>query len=280
MNPNADNVYFPTTLAEFFADWFKAPLAEPFSCDAFELVKQSGRRIEIPPQYVSLDFIDELKKISRTERYLEIGSKATLRDILRLGRSVPAILRQVLEGAASPLLHPLISFGACVQSKDGRNEIAGALTALDARYELKLSPASSRWLSASRYDALAEQGAGFGRELLVRIRVPLDEWDYAVYRKLRQIDDTGAGSMVVLLLAKMQKDILTDIRVVLAAGTVHREKGAESFLTGKHLPLAERDIEPFAAYWRDYLADIKTLSPMQQETALLCIESCISRFID
>ena len=280
MNPNDNNFFLPTNLAEFFTDWFKAPLAEPFSCDALQLVKQSGRRIEIPPHYVSLDFIDELKKISRTERYLEIGSKATLRDILKLGRSVPAILRQVLEGTASPFLHPLISFGACVQPKSQRSEIVAVLTALDARYELRSSPASSRWLSASRYAALTEQGAGVGRELLTRIRIPLDEWDYAVYRKLRQIDDTGTGSMVVLLLAKMQKDILTDIRIVLAASTVHREKNAESFLIGKHLPLDERDIEPFAAYWRDYLAGNKTLDPMQQETAALCIESCISRFID
>jgi CO/xanthine dehydrogenase FAD-binding subunit len=280
MKPNADNFYLPTSLAEFFTDWFKAPLAEPFSCDALQLVKQGGRRIEIPPQYISLDFIDELKKISRTERYLEIGSKAALRDILKLGRSVPPIFRQVLEGAASPFLHPLISFGACVQPKSRRSEIAAILTALDARYELRSSPASSRWLSASRYAALAEQGAGFGRELLTRIRVPLDEWDYAVYRKLRQVDDAGTGSMVILFLTKMQKDILTDIRVVLAADTVHREKSAESFLTGKHLPLTERDVEPFVAFWRDYLANIKTLTPMQQEIATLCIESCIARFID
>jgi CO/xanthine dehydrogenase FAD-binding subunit len=280
VNPNADNFYLPTSLAEFFTDWFKAPLAEPFACDTLQLGKQSCRRIEIPPHYISLDFIDELKKISRTERYLEIGSKATLRDILKLGRSVPAILRQVLEGAASPFLHPLIAFGACVQPKSRLSEIAAVLTALDARYELRSSPVSSRWLSASRYAALPEQGAGFSRELLTRIRVPLDEWDYTVYRKLRQVDDTGRGSMVILLLAKMQKDILTDIRVVLAAGTVHREKSAESFLTGKHLPLAGRDIEPFVAYWRDCLASIKTLNSMQQETAALCVESCIARFID
>jgi CO/xanthine dehydrogenase FAD-binding subunit len=280
MTANADNFYLPTSLPEFFTDWFKAPLAEPFACDALQLVKQSGQLIEIPPQYISLDFIGELKKISRTERYLEIGSKAALRDILKLGRSVPAILRQVLEGAASPFLHPLISLGACVQPKSQRSEIAAALTALDARYELRLSPASSRWLSASRYAALTEQGAGFGRELLTRIRVPLEEWDYSIYRKLRQVDDVGTGSMVLLLLTKMQKDILTDIRVVLAADTVYREKSAESFLTGKHLPLAERDAEPFVSFWRDYLANIKTLDPMQQEVATLCIESCIARFID
>jgi CO/xanthine dehydrogenase FAD-binding subunit len=279
MNLNADNSYFPTSLAEFFADWFKVPLAEPFSCDALQLVKQSKRRIEIPPNYISLDFIDELKKISRTERYLEIGSKAAVRDILKLGRSVPVILRQVLEGAASPFLHPLISFGACVHPKSQRSEIVAVLTALDARYELRSSPVSSRWLSASRYAALGEHGAGLGRELLTRIRVPLGEWDYAVYRKLRQIDDTGTGSMVVLLLSKMQKDILTDIRVVLAAGTVHREKNAESFLSGKHLPLAERDAAPFVTYWRDYLAGLK-INTMQQEIAARCIESCIARFID
>jgi CO/xanthine dehydrogenase FAD-binding subunit len=280
MQINGNLFYLPTSLTEFFANWYEAPLAEPFSCSALQLAKQNGQQIEMPPQYVSLDRIDELKKISRTERYLEIGSKATLRDIVKLGRSVPKILRQVLEGAASPFLHPLISFGACVHPKNQRSEIVAALTALDARYELRSSPTSSRWLSASRYAVLTEQGGGSGRELLTRIRVPLDEWDYSIYRKLRQIDDAGTGSMVLLFLTKMQKDILTDIRVVFAADTVYRERSAEGFLTGKHLPLAERDAETFVSLWKGYFADIETLDPMQQEVAALCIESCIAQFIE
>jgi CO/xanthine dehydrogenase FAD-binding subunit len=280
MHTSDNHFYLPASLPEFFANWFEVPLAEPFACDALTMVKQNGQRIEVPPYYISLDFIEELRKISRTERYLEIGSKATLRDILKLGRSMPKILRQVLEGAASPFLHPLISFGACVHPKNQRGEIVAALTALDARYELRSSPTTSRWLSASRYAALAEQGAGSSRELLTRVRLPLDEWDYSIYQKLRQVDDAGTGSMVLIFLTKMQKDILTDIRVVLAAGAVHRERSAESFLTGKHLPLAERDAETFVSLWRDYFAGIETLDEMQREIAALCIESCITRFID
>jgi CO/xanthine dehydrogenase FAD-binding subunit len=280
MHTNDNRLYLPTSLPEFFTNWFEVPLAEPFACDALIMVKQNGQRIEIPPYYISLDFIEELRKISRTERYLEIGSKATLRDILKLGRSVPKILRQVLEGATSPFLHPLISFGACVHPKNQRGEIVAALTALDARYELRSSPTTSRWLSASRYTALAEQGTESVRELLTRIRLPLDEWDYSIYRKLRQVDNAGNGSMVLIFLTKMQKDILTDIRVVLAADAVHRERSAESFLTGKHLPLAERDAETFVSLWRDYFAGIETLDEMRREIATLCIESCITRFID
>jgi CO/xanthine dehydrogenase FAD-binding subunit len=280
MQRNGDHFYLPASLSEFFANWFEAPLAEPFACDALMLVSQCDPKIEIPPQYISLDFIDELKKISRTERYLEIGSKAPLRDILKLDRSVPKILRQVLEGTASPFLNPLVSFGACVHPKNQRSEIVAALTALDARYELRSSSTSSRWLSASRYASLAEQGVVSNRELLTRIRIPLDEWDYSIYRKLRQIDDTGTGSMMLLFLTKMQKDILTDIRVVLAAGTVHREKSAESFLTGKHLPLAARDAETFVSLWKDYFADIETMDQRQREIAARCIESSIADFID
>jgi CO/xanthine dehydrogenase FAD-binding subunit len=275
-----NDFYQPASLAEFFADWFKAPLAEPFACDALQLVKRGSHQIEMPPQYLSLDFIDELKKISRTERYLEIGSMATLRDILKLGRSVPKILRQVLEGAASPSLHPLISFGACIHPKTQRSEIAAALITLDARYELRTSPSSSRWLSSARYAALADQGTSPGRELLTRVRVPLGEWDYSIYRKIRQIDDAAVGSMVMLLLAKMQKDILTDIRVVFAIDSVYREKNAESFLSGKHLPLAQRDTDFFVSLWRDYFAELELLTPMQQEVAVRCIKSGIARFTD
>jgi CO/xanthine dehydrogenase FAD-binding subunit len=280
MSVNGDSFFLPASLTEFFADWFKAPLAEPFSGDALQLAGQGRQHIEIPPQYISLDFIDELKKITRTERYLEIGSKATLRDILKLGRSVPKVLRQVLEGAASPFLHPLISFGACVHPKNQRSEIVAALTALEARYELRSSPTASRWISASRYTALVEQGAMSGRELLTRIRVPLDEWNYSIYRKFRQMDDLDVCSMTFLLLTRIQKDILTDIRVAVAAGTVYREKSAESFLAGKHLPLAERDAELFVSLWRDYFAGIEALSPMQREIAASCIESSIAHFID
>ncbi|MDR1094793.1 MAG: FAD binding domain-containing protein [Spirochaetaceae bacterium] len=286
MQTNGNLFYLPLSLPEFFANWYEAPLAEPFSQDALELAKQNGQQIEMPPQYISLDNIEELRKISRTERYLEIGSKATLRDILKLGRSVPKILREALEGAASPLLHPLVSFGACVRPKTPRSEIAAALTALDARYELRSTPVSSRWLSASRYAALAKQGAASNRELLTRIRVPLEEWDYSIYRKIRQSDggDSGDGagsdSMVLLFLTRMQKDILTDIRVVFTADAVYRVRSAEGFLTGKHLPLAERDAETFVSLWKDCIAGIETLTPMRQEIAALCIESCIAQFID
>jgi CO/xanthine dehydrogenase FAD-binding subunit len=144
---------------------------------------------------------------------------------------------------------------------------------------------SSRWISAARYAALAEQGAASGRELLTRIRVPLEEWDYSIYRKLRQVDDAGSGSMTSLILTKIQKDILTDIRVVLAlsgsaAVSVLREKSAESFLNGKQLPLNERDTEHFLTLWRTHLSEIEQMSPMQKDMATLCIESGIKHFID
>jgi hypothetical protein len=86
--------------------------------------------------------------------------------------------------------------------------------------------------------------------------------------------------MVLLFLTKMQKDILTDIRVIFATDTVYRERSAESFLTGKHLPLGERDAETFVSLWNDYFAATETMSQRQQKIAVHCIESCIAHFID
>ena len=86
--------------------------------------------------------------------------------------------------------------------------------------------------------------------------------------------------MTVLVLTKIQKDILTDIRVVLAAGTVLRDKGAENYLLGKHLPLDEKDALQFAGLWRDYLADIDALTAMQRDVAVRCIEDGLRHFVD
>jgi CO/xanthine dehydrogenase FAD-binding subunit len=277
MNAGTNNFYQPSTLAEFFACRMKAPYAAPFTCDVLRLQQQRGQRIAIPAQFISLDSIEELKKISRTERYLEIGSKVTLREVLKLGRSVPNILRQVLEDTASPLLQQLISFGGCLYSGGRQSDVVAALAALDARCELRASAAPGRWLSAAHY-AAAEPEAAFNSELLTRVRLPLDEWNYSIYRRIKTDDEKGGG-MTLLLLAKIQKDLLTDIRVTLASGAVYREKGAESFLTGKHLPLLERDAKHVASLWRAGLNDTDAFGPLQLEIAVQCIESSIMRFI-
>ncbi|MDR1597168.1 MAG: FAD binding domain-containing protein, partial [Treponema sp.] len=84
-----NQVFFPTTLPELFSAWARFPDAVPFA-GGTELLRNQGKQVlNLPRNILSLDQLDELHRITRTERYLEIGAMVKISDIIRLGKTVP-----------------------------------------------------------------------------------------------------------------------------------------------------------------------------------------------
>jgi CO/xanthine dehydrogenase FAD-binding subunit len=132
------------------------------------------------------------------------------------------------------------------------------MSALDARYELR-GPGGSRWISAIRFSTLSDTLEA--RELLTRIRIPLDQWNYTVYRKFDPPDSGDEGG-VLIILVKNQKDILTNIQIVYAGETLLRDKNSETFLEGRALPLDRKDILHYGELWETYLAGLGKPGPL------------------
>jgi hypothetical protein len=78
-------------------------------------------------------------------------------------------------------------------------------------------------------------------------------WNYSSYRKFTDPHTGGDTAGSAVLLARFQKNILTDIRVVYAGQQVIRDKSSEAFLTGKQLPLDQKDVTHFLGLWDTYL---------------------------
>jgi CO/xanthine dehydrogenase FAD-binding subunit len=158
-------------------------------------------------------------------------------------------------------------------------DASAPMVALDARYELRTA-SSLRWISASRFSSLPGPLALNPQELLTRIRIPLEQWNYAVYRKLRdpQADDRLEGGGVFI--ARIQKNILTDLRVVFAGEAILRDKYSETSLLGKHLPLDRRDALQFVDLWKTYLSAIETIEPLLRAKLLNFIETAILGLTD
>jgi CO/xanthine dehydrogenase FAD-binding subunit len=145
------------------------------------------------------------------------------------------------------------------------------MAALDARYELR-NAGGSRWISAIRFSSLP--GNINSQELLTRIRIPLDQWNYTVYRKFQPLDSGGEGG-VLLLLVQNQKDILTKIQIVFSgikAGTLLRDKNSETFLEGKALPLDRRDAVHYKELWENYLSGLGKPGPLLRAKIINGIE--------
>ncbi|MCL2128369.1 MAG: FAD binding domain-containing protein [Treponema sp.] len=236
-------VFFPSSYSELFTAWNRYPKAVPYA-GGTALIREQGRQIlELPSIILSLDRIEEMNRISRTERYLEIGAMVRLSQIIELGKIVPDILRRCLENIAGLQLRNMATIGGNVCYPGRNQDSSAALTALDAQYELRTAQ-SSHWIASSRFTSPQP------KELLTRIRVPLDFWDYSAYRKFI---GKASRSRVAVFLAKTRKNVLNDIKIVYKDSSIWRDRNGESLLIGKQLPLSQRIAADFVSHWELFL---------------------------
>jgi len=255
MDAPLSQVFFPSGFQELFSAWNRFPDAVPYA-GGTDLIRRQGSRIPILPRnIISLHKLEELGRISRTERYLEIGAMVKLNQIINLGKIVPEIFTLCLKNIAGSQLRNLATIGGNLCNPSRRLDCSAPMIALDAQYELRTAQ-NARWIAASRFSPQPGPSVLARQELLTRIRVPLEPWTFSCYHKFHT---TGSyeSEGAILLIMRNEKDILTDIRVVYSGQTVLREKNAETMLSGKHLPLERKDAAVFIDKWKAYLSGME-----------------------
>jgi CO/xanthine dehydrogenase FAD-binding subunit len=286
-------IHKPANFTEVFSLWNRFPGAVPYA-GGTSLILGSGNPgsgavfkelPEFPENVLSLEKIEDLKRITRTERYLEIGAMVRLSEIIALGKIVPDAMCETIKGIAGPQLRNLATIGGnlCISG-----DTAVPMAALNAKFELR-NAGGSRWVSTQRFSMFTDYINK--QELLTRIRIPLDEWNYTIYRKfLPQDTSEDAEGGVLIILVKNQKNMLSRIQVVFApsmrcnlswAGDkLLREKMSETFLEGKPLPLDRRDALHCKKLWKSYLSGMEKPGPLLQAKILNSIEAGILGLAD
>ncbi|MDR0374702.1 MAG: FAD binding domain-containing protein [Treponema sp.] len=249
-----NQVFSPASFGELFSAWSKYPDATPFA-GGTEIMRRQGRHLpHLPRNILCLDKLVDLRRITRTERYLELGAMVTLNEILRLGKAVPEVFIRCLELIAGAQVRNIATIGGNLCYKARRLDASAPLIGLDALYELRCAT-SARWIAASRFSSLSKSLALNEQELLTRIRIPLEPWDYSVYKKFKR-QETGEFAGGAVFLVRSEKNTLTGLRVVFAGDVVLRDKNSESLLVGKRLPLDKKDAAGFAERWNAYFEGI------------------------
>ena len=257
MGAPLSQVFFPLDFNDLFSTWKRFPDALPCA-GGTGFIYEQGKRVPVfPGSIISLDKIAELKKISRTERYLEIGAMVKLNEIINLGKIVPEALTHCLQRIAGPQVRNQATIGGNICFPSRRMDAFAPMIALDAQYELRTAQ-SARWISASRFSSLPGPPSMAAQELLTRIRVPLEPWTFTRYRKFRNAGSNESGGGILFIM-KNEKNILTDICVVYAGKTILREKNSETMFLGKRLPLTQKNAETFVDSWKNYLAGMEDM---------------------
>jgi len=210
----------------------------------------AGGALELPPKVIYLGNVAELSRISRTQRYLDIGATLSLARIMSVGRNVlPKILQSAMAGVATPSVRNLATLGGQLCSPGG--DALSALAAVGAQVELR-SLGSPRWLSAARF----AEGPGLLRsgEIICRVRVPLEEWDFQVYRKVGRRHTEASLSFAGV--ARLPKGTLEALHCCFGgvgfAGLPGREM--EARLKNARLPLSAKAVEGLVEELRRLLA--------------------------
>jgi CO/xanthine dehydrogenase FAD-binding subunit len=256
MDAAHSQIFFPSTLSEFFSTWTRFPDAVPFAGGTEFSLGKASRLMDLPNNIISLEKIQELHKITRTERYLELSSMVRLNDLIRIGKIIPEILKTTVKQIANPPLRNLATIGGNICYTKRKLDIHAPLSALDAMYELRTA-SSSRWIAASRFNIKDDPTSNLGKqELLTRIRIPLENWDYTIFKRFEQNHLPSSENGVIVFIAKAQKNIISDVRLVFAGESLIRNRNFETLLSGQQLPLDRKAASNFVGLWETYLTEL------------------------
>jgi len=261
-------VFFPSSFQELFLAWNRFPEAVLYAGGTGIIRDQGRRNLVLPRNIISLDKLEELGKISRTERYIEIGAMVRLNQIIGLGKIVPEAIIRCLECIAGPQLRNLATIGGNICNPSRRLDCSAPMIALDAQYELRTAQ-SSRWIAASRFTSLQGLLELAPQELLTRIRIPLDPWTFTRYHKFYTAGSNEPGNSMLFIM-RNQKNILTNVRVVYSGQTILRDKDDETMLEGKHLPLDRKDARAFIDRWKNYLSRMEGVGKFTYQVKTGC----------
>ncbi|MDR1802264.1 MAG: FAD binding domain-containing protein [Treponema sp.] len=252
MADSTNQVFTPGSFQELFSTWNRFDKASLFA-GGVEIIREQGKIVPVfPGDVISLHKMEELGKIRRTERYLEIGAMVKLSQIANLGKIVPEALRDCISHIADPQLRNLATIGGNICNPSRRLDASAPMIILDAQYELRTAQ-SARWISASRFSSLPGPPVLAPQEILTRVRVPLEPWTYTWYRKFNTSDSNRPGGLIILIM-RIQKNVLSNIRVIYSDRIILRDKNSETMLAGKHLPLERKDTKVFVDRWKTYMS--------------------------
>ncbi len=194
---------------------------------------------ELPEKILSVHDIPELKIIDKHERYIDFGSAVTLSEIEDLGdANLPPTMYEAITTIANPNVRNIATIGGNICLDGFYGTIFASLLALDARLEFQNSE-EAVFKNLTRFDRIPKE------TLLTKIRLPIEEWEMVIFKRVGPQNMLNELSASFVFLANSLKNQVSDLRIAFAGAFKFRDFELENKLIGAHLPLSEATIETF-----------------------------------
>lgn len=202
----------------------------------------------LPEKTLSVRDIDELRTVNIRERFIDFGPAVTLNEIINVGRErVPQILYEAAKSVANYFLRNTATIGGniCASVKEPKalkRTLYAPLLALGATLKFRNTENQmSATMPFAKFDGVPQ------KNILVNIRVPADDWDVSIFRRLGPKHILESSSASFCFLAKTSGGVLTSVKLTFAGPIVFQDNELESKLLGVRLPLSEKTIQDWTA---------------------------------
>jgi len=237
-------IHTPKTLNEFGTIALRYPQARIWGGGTFIMSQKDYYPSEIKDGIIDLGEMEELKKITRNDRFVEIGAMVTANQLLSAGKLVlPDILQQTLKALASQILRKQITIGGSLCVPDVRLGLSTTLAVLDAMAEIKQyqgGKVSTHWIPIAKlYDKDGKLLLGNQKSLLTRIRIGLEYGDFQRFITVEDPIRNTSECVIFAFQAKRVQNSLSKVQfcITFPDKAFHISKDLESKLSGMTLPI-------------------------------------------
>ncbi len=237
-------IHTPKTLNEFATIAYRYPQAVIWGGGTYLMSQKDYYPSEIKDGIINLGDLEELKRITRNDRFVEIGAMVTASQLLYAGKLVlPEILQKTLQSQASQIVRRQTTIGGSLCVPDIRFGLSTTLAILDANAEVKYyqgGKVTTHWIPIAKlYDKDGKLLLGPQKALLTRIRIGLEHGDFQrfiiVEDPIRNTDEC----VIVAFQATRAQNTISKVQfcTTFPNKAYHISKDLVSKLSGQTLPI-------------------------------------------
>jgi len=236
-----EDVSAPSSLAEAMAFLRRRPGAVPWAGGTALMTDPGTWDRPGGPSILDLGGIPELRGVTRSARYVELGAMVSLSAILALPRGIGlGMLRECCLSVGTAFTRAMATLGGNLCARHRFMSCTPVLSCMDAALELR-DATGSRWSSVNRL--VGEDGRPRFPEgsLLTRVRVPVARWSSWALRQMGEARYPHPGAAVFVGAARFEGGAIAELRIAAAGLRLVRDRSMEMSLIGRRLPLSRKE---------------------------------------
>ncbi|MCL2293706.1 MAG: FAD binding domain-containing protein [Spirochaetes bacterium] len=246
-------IFEPKTITSLLNLMEKYPDSLMYSSGLEHILRCREKTVSIDKSIIYIGRIEDLKKMNRTERYIEIGAATRIDTIIDKGKNIiPPILLKAMKNITPPNFKNLLTIGGIICTRNQRTGIFSVLSILDAQLEIR-SKSSTKWISINNLFSGNEISLASG-EIITKIKLHFMDYDISIHREIDN-DFLSEGPITFSAVMGLAKENINFVKFIFSTSDtfIIRNKKIESDLKGQNIPVNDKLAATIISQFSDHL---------------------------